>query len=599
MTTAPGATPQFFAVAPPEGDNTTAVNNALVADPSVTAEWQGLTRDRLEAASVTVFDDPAQTVNSAAWAGASGIVQEGIQNLSPESQATFYRNLAGQYLTPVDAPAPDNVIVSAAVTPGGSTSTSAATEFNYANVDGLADSTALPVPAGMDAPTWRTTLAAAQAAKPTSMADLETSLAASGMTSTQIADLRASDPGAMPAVFALTAAGPDVTFERNLQFSLSATNATISYETAIIHGEERMVAVVETSVEQLLAGTGRADELGPTYAVKDVPMTLRIPLPVGQTVSDDEDAMLDVLNGQLHDLPTADVFLHGYQSTREVWTPEMQTWMNQSEGDTIGIAFAGMGSEGNALGTGLNPYTPRQYGFQTMEALDALGLYGKDLNVIGHSMGGAAAMHIGMTVDARGGPNPPHMRYVLLAPAVGPDSVPFLTEGFSGWLINTQNDLGSTWGSDPRRWGANAGGFLASGAVVGTLIPGAPDYVQDVHSGFSGRYGFEQLASTSKGLMSQGYPDPAAVQAFMARNQVLVVAAGQDHLVDPHVVERVFGDDVVTLPGNHYAHLGNSLDPAAAGSPAQILEAARRTLNAPFIVLPRPGGGGGGRVNVR
>jgi pimeloyl-ACP methyl ester carboxylesterase len=278
----------------------------------------------------------------------------------------------------------------------------------------------------------------------------------------------------------------------------------------------------------------------------------------------------------------------------------MQTWMNQSEGDTIGIAFSGMGSEGNALGSGLNPFTSRQYAFQTMETLDALGLYGKDLNVIGHSMGGAAGMEMGLAIDALHPVDPPDVRYVLIAPAVGPDSVPFLTEGLTSGLIDLQNDFGSTWPLDPRRWLAHLGNVALGGTVVNALLPGAPDYIQGVHSGYAGNYGFEQLAATSKGLLVQGYPDPSRVASFLAQNRVLVVAAAQDRLVDPQVVERVFGDDVITVPGNHYPHLGNSVDPAAAGSPAVILEAAKQLLNAPFLPHFRPGGGGGGgRLNVR
>jgi hypothetical protein len=92
-------------------------------------------------------------------------------------------------------------------------------------------------------------------------------------------------------------------------------------------------------------------------------------------------------------------------------------------------------------------------------------------------------------------------------------------------------------------------------------------------------------------LIGQPYPDPAQVQAFLARNQVLVVAAGQDRIVDPQVIERVFGAGVLSVDGNHYPHLPNASDPGAAGSPALILDAARPVLNAPMIEL-RPGVGG-------
>jgi pimeloyl-ACP methyl ester carboxylesterase len=111
------------------------------------------------------------------------------------------------------------------------------------------------------------------------------------------------------------------------------------------------------------------------------------------------------------------VFLHGFQSDRRVWQTDMQRWMDLSPQPTIGIAFAGMGSEGDFLGSGDSPLTAKQYAFHTMEALDALGLYGKDLALYGHSMGGASVLQMGLATDrmVAAGADRPTVDYVLLS----------------------------------------------------------------------------------------------------------------------------------------------------------------------------------------
>src|SRR5262249_22967196 len=186
--------------------------------------------------------------------------------------------------------------------------------------------------------------------------------------------------------YSLVTGPPAIGFDRSLNFSLvgaehgkPANFQSIAFETL----DGRTYAVVETSVEQLL---GDQADLDATYAVKDSPMTLRIPLPAGTTASGTSAtaAQLDMINDQIRDIGQASVFLHGYQSDRGVWRQDMQDWMDLANGDTIGIAFAGMGSEDNHLGTGDYPFTPKQYAGYTLEAVERLGLWGKDLNVIGH-----------------------------------------------------------------------------------------------------------------------------------------------------------------------------------------------------------------------
>jgi pimeloyl-ACP methyl ester carboxylesterase len=246
-----------------------------------------------------------------------------------------------------------------------------------------------------------------------------------------------------------------------------------------------------------------------------------------------------------------------------------------------------------------------------MEQLDQLGLYGKQLTVVGHSMGGAAGLQMGLTIDEmRPAAERPEMRYVLLAPAAGPDSVPFLMHGIDSALISLQNSLGTalppdverqmTEGVPPSAW-AYLGNLLVGPAVVNGLIPGAPQYVRDVHSSFANEYGFQALASQASGLLHQGYPDPEAVRDFMRDHPVVVVAATEDKLVDPTVVRDVFGPGVLTVEGNHYAHLGN-LDhpewgplsgPVPEGSPRDLIwDRVRAMLERPYHASS---GGGGGR----
>lgn len=459
----------------------------------------------------------------------------------------------------------------------------------------------LPKPFWLSDEAWRQLLASFASNPPRSAADVEAALLAGGLTQEQLQIFKGVHPGAIPALLSLFTERPDVSFTSELQFTLAPGNCDVTYEHFGQGSFYWTVAVVDTSLVRLL---GPQPDLASTYAVSDVPITMRIALPPVHAGLRGSQTVYDMLNRNLRDVGTVSVFLHGYQSTRGVWPQEMQKWMELSSSPTIGMAFAGMGNEGHGLGDGQYPFYPRQYAFQTMETLDLLGLYGKDLNIIGHSMGGAAALDMGITIDEIGGANPPHVRYVLLAPAVGPDSVPFLTQGGTAALIQFQNLEGSFPATDEMRrymslmssmqggYGASTalmpkdlaltGNVLFGGGVVDSLLPGAPDYIRTIHAQFANEYGFNTLKATADGLTAQPYPDPAAVQNFLANNPVLVVAANQDKLVSPDVVRRVFGPSVLSVNGNHYAHLPNSVDPSAASSPAAILEAARRVLNQPF-----------------
>src|SRR5262249_59106182 len=153
--------------------------------------------------------------------------------------------------------------------------------------------------------------------------------------------------------------------------------------------------VVDTSIDKLL---GNQADLDATYGVSDVPMTIRIPVPTGggEDWSNPTADQLDLLNDQVKTIGGVSLFMHGYQSTRAVWDTDMQKWMDASPEPVIGISIAGMGSEGNFMGNGDSMFTAKQYAFDTMAVLDRLGLYGKELNLVGHSMGGAAVLQMGL-----------------------------------------------------------------------------------------------------------------------------------------------------------------------------------------------------------
>jgi hypothetical protein len=116
--------------------------------------------------------------------------------------------------------------------------------------------------------------------------------------------------------------------------------------------------------------------------------------------------------------------------------------------------------------------------------------------------------------------------------------------GAAGWLGNAVSQF-TNW--------------VGSGVVLNHLTPGAPEYIQDVHEGFAGSGGFDQLKATAQRLVLQAEPDPAEVRAFLANNHVLVVAGTQDRIVSTAVVQGLFDGQVYEVPGNHYAHLPSEI----------------------------------------
>jgi hypothetical protein len=587
------------------------VHSALAATAGGLEAWNGA-ETRLGVGQ----GDPAST-----WEALSGLpvdganqsITRGVVEMDAAAQAAFLTQYGRTsdiplgILRPVDTVPADQVLLTVDANPlaRGGAPAAFATVVHDSAVDGLAASTALPPIGGLDQRQWRATLDQLAAAPPASLAGLRADLqklSGGAIGAAALDELAARDANALPALLNLVQdRPPDVTFDAALKLSLlaggrgvAATYASISYDPLA------NVVVVDTTLNRLLRDPGEQARIAGTYGVADLPMTIRVPLPAGAPTdwSNPTTEDLALLNQQIREIDSASVFLHGFQSDRRVWQTDMQRWMDLSAQPTIGIAFAGMGSEGGFLGSGDSPLTAKQYAFHTMEALDALGLYGKDLALYGHSMGGAAVLQMGLATDrmvAAGADRPP-VDYVLLQPAPSGDSVPFLTEGLVADAINLQTNVGAAG------WLGNAvsqlTNWLGSGVVVNHLIPGAPEYIQDVHETFARSGGFDQLKATAQGLVLQAEPDPAEVRAFLASNHVLVVAGAEDRIVSTAAVQGIFDGHVYEVPGNHYAHLPSEI--AAENHFGDVEERVREFLQEP-VPAPSagPGWGGGGVRHLR
>jgi hypothetical protein len=602
-----GGTVQQFVINPdssPDGAQYR-TSHALQSDPALLQQWSEAARPLLEQAGIDVYapDDPARVLDQAVFGGYGGGFDEtiaAIRALPPGSQAEFAQAFAGTFLRPLSDPVPpEAVLVSVSADPlaAGDGAASLESRVNLDAVDGLGTSTALPPIGGLTQQDWRATLDRLSLNPPATMADLRTELENAGVTAAELQALQASDGNALPALLNLVQDHPNVAFNDQLNLSLlpGGRGAPPTFG-SVRYDAQSQVVVVETSLNRFLP-TAAEQDLAETYGVADVPMTLRIPLTDALAADPSLDwtrldgetspttAQLQALNGRLRDVDQASVFLHGYQSDRGVWTHDMQDFMDMSGPDTLGIALAGMGSEGGFLGSGASPLTPRQYAFHTMSALDALGLYGKDLTILGHSMGGAAAMEMGLATErmvAQGLSERPEVSYVLLEPAPSGDSVPFLTSyGLGGsWILGESN-----WIKIQNATGIGVD-FLERD-IVRDLMPGAPDYIQRVHTSFTDEAGFAQLGATAGGLVHQSEPDPQQLDALFTHNRVLVIGGTQDRIVSTEVLKQIFGEGrVFEVPGNHYAHLPSTI-PEQNAAQSQVWPRIRGFLG--FYPIPARG----------
>jgi len=554
--------------------DTPEVHAALVATPGGLDVWHQAVEPVVGPHGFGEADPQAQWDRLADLPGAGPHhITLGILTMDPATQAAFLQQYGQGHHAPlgvlraVDTVPPDQVLLTVDATglARGEDPETFATTVHNAAIDGLAGSTALPPIGDVSQQDWRATLDQLAIDPPADMAGLRselTRLTGGTITAAQLDELAIADANALPALLNLVQHHPpEVGFDGALNLSIVAASGGVpaTYE-SLTYDPLANVVVVDTSLNHFV-DDAEAARLSETYGVGDVPMTIRIPLPAGAPTdwSNPDSEQITLLNEQIETIGQTSVFLHGFQSDRRVWESDMQRWMDLSAEPTIGIAMAGMGSEGDFLGSGASPLTAKQYAFHTMEALDALGLYGKELNLYGHSMGGAAVLQVGLATDRMvgAGADRPDVNYVLLEPAPTGDSVPFLTEGFLSGVINAQTNAGAAgWLGNI---GAQVTNWVGSGVVLDHLIPGAPEYIQDVHEGFPTSGGFDQLKATGQGLVLQAEPDPAEVQAFLAGNHVLVVAGSQDRIVSTEAVQGLFDGQVFEVPGNHYAHLPSEI----------------------------------------
>jgi hypothetical protein len=580
-----GSDPDAIAAASADGRLTLALNWGVIgteegyaralmvlrSDPELAAAW---------AAAIDPARPPGDVLAEYAKALPNGDPLLGVLAASPEMQARFFAayglDLRSAYnpaglLVEVRPLADDEVIVCVAAAPLAGTAGAAVplpSTVNAAAVDGLADSAILPAPPGVDPSQWRAALEALSGAPPAGVAALARDLVRlTDLTAAEIETIVGRDPAWLGAVFNTVRSTPPIeAFRAELALEIAGGAAPNYY--ALDYDANGNALVIDTSLVKL---AGAQAGLAERYGVTDVPLTIRVPLWDGAPTDWSAPTAADLarLNAQIGRIGTVDFFMHGYQSDRGVWLPLMQDWMDASGAPAIGIAMAGMGSEGHYVGSGASqqtfltntgpvtsPYSPKQYGFSALEVMNTLGLFGREINVIGHSMGGAAALHLGLAVDAlEADPavaGEARMRYVLLAPAPSGDSVPFLRSGPSATLINLQN-----WaGTGVLEGVAALGNRLLGGAVIDHLLDQAPQWIKDIHTGFAAEAGFNQLRVTAHGLIRQPEPAPHAVAAWLDANAVYVVAGDDDAIVSTAAVQGVFGARRVRiLAGDHYAHV--------------------------------------------
>jgi len=333
----------------------------------------------------------------------------------------------------------------------------------------------------------------------------------------------------------------------------------------------RVCAEVVTSLEQLAGSNSRTRHIAEDYASQDMSLKLRIPL--GEGAAQDFEslsltAQKQLLKNGLQAAPELTVLMHGFQSSKEIWDSTAHHWASP---DSVSLALDGFGTDGKASSDGTSAYTPKQYAFQVLESLDALGLLGgKDLKVVGHSMGGGAAAEMAVALDKAGYAG--KANFVLMAPACFPDHLPLFSPHRS--LVDVVNavliggiyvPLGALELTAPLVQWADEQMPLVSKMVVdhGLGLKDTPQKIRDHNADYYrtpdaevNRRRRERSLEAMLGLATQKGVDPQDLQRAGQRFGVFAVNFGMDRLVDPQAVRRLKGPGVGYLevaPGSHNA----------------------------------------------
>ncbi len=372
-------------------------------------------------------------------------------------------------------------------------------------------------------------------------------------------------PNFFPALLAAERAHPPLRGPAITRAEL-ARAGELTFETR----DGQVFALIATSLSELLAGNPRAAQMADDYAAQDIPLKLTVPMGQASCDSLPESAQRALVAWRLANLDQTTVFLHGFQSNKEIWDATTPAWLGPN---SFGVALDGFGSDGSARTDGSAPYTPRQYAFQVFECLDALGFLSQgSLKVVGHSMGGAAAGELAVALDKAGHAGP--ASFHLLAPACSPDSTPFFQphrDLVNGVLVGCLwVPLGAWDLTAPLiQWTDESLPALSRLVVDHSLgLKDAPEEVREHNAGYyrrSDRPGNfarrDRACEAMHGMLKQKGIDPAELHQASQRFSIQVVNFGADRLVDPQAVSKlaVGNVDYLHLPGaNHNANF----DPA-------------------------------------
>ena len=317
-------------------------------------------------------------------------------------------------------------------------------------------------------------------------------------------------------------------------------------------------ALIDTSLSELCNDSQRSRQIAADYAAEELTFRLRVPVdPTLETRPLEEQRTS--LQQAIEQNPRVTGFVHGFQSTAAIWDSTAQRWMEHGDGASVGIAFDGYGTDGSAVGDGSAPYTPKQYGFQILEGLDALGLLQKpQLDLVGHSMGGAAVGQMAVAMQETGLKN--EARFFMLAPAATPDSTPFFDpcrDPINGTVIGKiYVPAGSSELLGPVvQWIDEKAPFLSRMVVDSPLFLDLGDSDAEIREGFSGYYRAldkegnaarrDRAHENMRGMLLQdGLTADQLEQVGSQPNfEVHLVSFGEDRLVDPDEVARLDSDD--------------------------------------------------------
>ncbi|MBS2036830.1 alpha/beta hydrolase [bacterium] len=375
-------------------------------------------------------------------------------------------------------------------------------------------------------------------------------------------------PNLLPCLLAEQRDCPPLKFKKRLALDGSSLK---SEQISFANQDGKLFANVSTSLNQLLGEGARAAQIAEDYASSDIPLKLTVPLGEG-TAQDCQQLPLaarrQLVMTALRAAPGVTAMVHGFQSTKEIWDSTRHTWM---EPGFVGIACDGFGSGGQARSDGSAPYTPKQYAFQMLEALDALGLLGtKQLHVVGHSMGGAATGEMAVALNKAGFSGP--ARFLMMAPACSSDHLPV----FQGHrdLVDVVNavmiggiyvPMGALqWTAPLVDWTDRKFPELSRWMVdYGLGLKDSPEHIRHLNADYYradtpevGRARRSRSFEAMMGMATQSGLNPKDLRQAAQNFGIFTVHFGADRLVSPEASGRLKGDGVGSWtvgPASHNA----------------------------------------------